>query len=83
MAEADAAVAAMALPHAGNPYGHVTVSIGIAVARPWLGVSQTSFLSLADAALYSAKDQGRNRCCMAGGDEPARPEREPLLLVHS
>ncbi len=78
-----AAVAAMALPHAGNPYGHVTVSIGIAVARPWLGVSQTSFLSLADAALYSAKDQGRNRCCMAGGDEPARPEREPLLLVHS
>jgi len=47
----------------------VTVSIGVATARP--GGRVTTVLREADAALYRAKDAGRNRVRQAG-PEPAR-----------
>jgi diguanylate cyclase (GGDEF)-like protein len=55
------AVAAMNLPHPGNPHGCQTISIGVAAATPNLGDSIESLLSLSDHALYRAKDLGRNR----------------------
>lgn len=42
----------------------ITVSIGIAELKP--GESMTAWLSRADAALYTSKHQGRNRCTLAG-----------------
>jgi diguanylate cyclase (GGDEF)-like protein len=55
------AVAAMNLPHPHNPYGHQTISIGVAAAIPTQEESALSLLTQSDHALYRAKDQGRNR----------------------
>lgn len=59
-------IAAQGKPHAGNPPGVVTVSIGVATARPQLGKGATVLLDRADAALYAAKAAGRNRVEGAG-----------------
>lgn len=50
----------LAIEHGANDCGRVTVSIGIAVA-PQHGISPDHLFSNADAALYAAKNQGRNR----------------------
>ncbi|CAG1011632.1 Phytochrome-like protein cph2 [Burkholderiales bacterium] len=42
-------------------HGHVTVSIGVAAMTPELEESPQTLVALADAALYQAKSQGRNR----------------------
>ena len=44
-----------------HPVGHVTVSIGVAQARP--GEQAAALVERADAALYEAKRTGRNRVC--------------------
>ncbi len=54
-----AAVAALEIPHANSPLGHVTVSIGVAVAHPCQGGSQIDLVRTADRALYNAKRAGR------------------------
>lgn len=55
-------VEAMQLPHPASPLGHVTVSIGVAsVVPPRDGSGVGDFVRVADAALYDAKRQGRNR----------------------
>ncbi|HEY0846931.1 MAG TPA: GGDEF domain-containing protein [Noviherbaspirillum sp.] len=52
----------LGLPHAHSAAAPVvTVSIGIAVARPGQPATPESVLKAADAALYEAKHQGRNR----------------------
>jgi diguanylate cyclase (GGDEF)-like protein len=56
-----AAVAELAVPHAGSPFEYVTVSIGVAVARPTPDQSMVLLLKSADEALYEAKQSGRNR----------------------
>ena len=57
-----AAVAAMEVPHAAaGVYGMVTISAGVANA-PGMGTMQVQAMILrADAALYAAKQAGRNR----------------------
>lgn len=50
----------LAIEHAASPVdAHVTVSQGISVWKP--GMSGTVFIAQADAALYHAKENGRNR----------------------
>jgi diguanylate cyclase (GGDEF)-like protein len=58
------AVEELCLPHPGNPpYDRVTVSVGVAViGREDLEADDDAWFARADAALYRAKDGGRNRC---------------------
>ncbi|MDT0139626.1 sensor domain-containing diguanylate cyclase [Acidovorax sp. PRC11] len=59
---ARAAVGALRLPHPGSPFGHVTVSGGLACCT-WAppGETPSDLMGRADAALYQAKQQGRDR----------------------
>ncbi len=52
-------VEALNIPHCRSAYGIVTVSVGLACEAPVSGTD--SILPNADAALYSAKANGRNR----------------------
>jgi len=54
------AVAALALHYGGQSIGPVTLSAGVAV-YPEDGADQDGLLRAADAALYQAKQEGRNR----------------------
>jgi diguanylate cyclase (GGDEF)-like protein len=59
------AIQAMRTPHITSPYEVLTVSIGVAVMVPGERDSIVSFLKAADAALYRAKQLGRNRVELA------------------
>jgi len=55
----------MRTPHPSAPLGYLTVSIGVAsVVPPRDGSGSGDFVRVADAALYDAKRQGRNRIAM-------------------
>ena len=54
------AITAIGIVHEGSPYQILTVSIGVASARPLRGAESTHLLESADAALYRAKGSGRN-----------------------
>ena len=57
-----AEIAALAIEHLGSPAGQrLTVSIGAACVDPQMGRSHFGFIQLADEALYSAKERGRDR----------------------
>ncbi|MBN2084243.1 MAG: diguanylate cyclase [Anaerolineales bacterium] len=54
------------IDHKGKPLHAVSVSIGIA-GYPTHGETRDELLAAADAALYAAKQQGRDRVAVAGG----------------
>jgi len=55
------ALQSLAIPHQLSEFGYVTVSIGVAVIIPGAGDTPDCLMRAADAALYRAKEQGRNR----------------------
>jgi len=71
-----AAVQALALPHGGRAGACVTVSAGIATSEDGAAVVSAVLLERADAALYEAKQSGRDQArqhppAPAAGDGPA------------
>ena len=60
------AVSALNIPHAASSVAdHVTVSIGVASLLPNRQSTANQAVAAADQALYAAKQQGRNRVCLA------------------
>ncbi|MBA54634.1 MAG: hypothetical protein CMK89_09280 [Pseudomonadales bacterium] len=53
------AIRKLAIPHSESPFKHVTVSIGVAVAKN-ANIEAEDFIQIADQALYQAKRKGRN-----------------------
>ena len=61
-------VAALDIPHEGSEIAHhLTISIGVASLVPNSDETPTTLVSLADAALYRAKDAGRNQVVESKG----------------
>jgi diguanylate cyclase (GGDEF)-like protein len=63
-------VLALAIHHEGSEVGNVvTVSVGVALARPGSGRSLAGAIQTADEALYEAKQAGRNRVIFKDAEE--------------
>ncbi len=59
----------LGLPHCKSPFGFITISAGVASYVPGKEVqSWQQIVQRADEALYSAKEQGRNRTFMSLGE---------------
>lgn len=64
------AVAELAIPHAVSPTApHVTISVGVAVWLPVGDSEPEQLLADSDAALYAAKNSGRDRIWSAKPDQ--------------
>ena len=57
-------VLARALEHQGNPSGFVTISLGVYGCAAQECPTMEAFVERADAALYVAKHEGRNRTAL-------------------
>ena len=69
------AVAALQLPHLGRGNAStVTISCGACSLIPQPGMTPKDLFAAADAALYLAKQAGRNRVCLAD-QLPAKPSQ--------
>jgi diguanylate cyclase (GGDEF)-like protein len=55
----------MLMAHAGAPWGFVSISIGAAAMVPSEHGNAEQLTESADAGLYEAKRQGRNRAAVA------------------
>jgi diguanylate cyclase (GGDEF)-like protein len=66
-----AGIEALQIPHAkATSAGIVTVSIGVSSASSFQPEEPTSLISRSDEALYRAKQNGRNRVCVADQMQP-------------
>ncbi|HEY4074209.1 MAG TPA: diguanylate cyclase [Herbaspirillum sp.] len=70
----------LALPHEMSPFGVVTASIGVAVQIPGENAyaSAEMLVQMADAALYQAKQFGRNRVVVADAVTLAAVAEKPV-----
>jgi diguanylate cyclase (GGDEF)-like protein len=59
------AIYALDVPHAESDIGRLSISVGVAMMTPAPGQPSIDLLRDADAALYDAKAQGRNRVVVA------------------
>lgn len=66
------AVVALDIPHQYAPRGCVSVSLGVAATIPHEGMRVEMLIHAADGALYRAKEQGRNRICLADAGDPGQ-----------
>lgn len=66
------AVEGLGIAHPGGTAGVVTISVGIAAFDPRCNTADDELLEQADMALYRAKQAGRNRVVVAGGDHGRR-----------
>ncbi|ATW26152.1 GGDEF domain-containing protein [Candidatus Formimonas warabiya] len=57
------AVKNLRIKNPGSPLGIVTISVGVACAKPSLETGYGKLVTLADNALFQAKTQGRNQVC--------------------
>lgn len=55
------AINSIQLPHNMSPFGHITISIGVAALAPENGQAPEILIREADQALYRAKEMGRNQ----------------------
>lgn len=68
------AVAALSISHPGSPFGHVTISAGVASGVAMPETDPRKLLKMADRALYEAKHSGRNRVHRASSDDNNDPQ---------
>ena len=82
MAEAiRTAVEALGLPHANGVDGHVTVSVGAAALNLPVATDGPALIAAADAALYAAKQSGRNVAMLGGATAAPGGERATTGLT--
>jgi diguanylate cyclase (GGDEF)-like protein len=75
------AVSRLGIPHAANrPYGVVTISIGLVALGQGEQLPWEVVLNRADAALYRAKAEGRNRVALAQLDAVGLAPSDSLML---
>lgn len=60
-------IEALAIAHTQSPFGHITVSVGVAIAKK--GWDTRSLYQNADKALYKAKILGRNSIFLYGDED--------------
>ncbi len=77
---ARAAVQRLAIPHATSSHQTVTVSVGVASARPKAGLQPLDLVEAADASLYRAKHSGRNAVAQHGLEQ-AEDTGEQIALA--
>ena len=70
----------LAIPHSSSNYQAVTVSVGVASARPNEGLKPSDLLEAADASLYVAKRNGRNTVAGHGLGQRAG-NHDPVALA--
>jgi diguanylate cyclase (GGDEF)-like protein len=63
----------LTIPHLRSLQGHITISAGAATVNPCIETRMTKLISIADQALYQAKQEGRDRFCIYEQESLSQP----------